>query len=125
MLLNIKRKMIYGFNIGMFILLISACSGNEKSIINHYYLSLTGESGNWIVQSYKLELSPNVFNVGNGTLTMKNQTKYTTNFIDIKVHAIIDNKDEVIQAKQITGFHNASSRSISYSKNDRSDQSRT
>ncbi|MBT2729680.1 hypothetical protein J7E63_22655 [Bacillus sp. ISL-75] len=55
------------------------------------------------MDSYKLELSPDVFNVGNGTITMKNQTTYTTDFIDIKVHATINNKNEVIQSKRITG----------------------
>jgi hypothetical protein len=34
---------------------------------------------------------------------MKKQTKYTTDFIDIKVHAIIENEDTVLQAKRIKG----------------------
>ncbi|MEI2356694.1 hypothetical protein [Mesobacillus zeae] len=98
-----KQRLGYWSGLVLFILLLSGCNSNEKSVIDHYYLSLSGESENWEVKSYKLELSPDVFNVGNGTITMKNQTMYTTDFIDIKVHAIINNENEVIQSKKIIG----------------------
>jgi hypothetical protein len=82
---------------------ISGCKNTEKTVINNYYLSLTGESETWEVKSYKVEITPEVFNAGNGTLIMKSPAKYNTDFLSIKVFAVIDNEDTVIQAKQVKG----------------------
>ncbi|MEN2467329.1 hypothetical protein [Ornithinibacillus sp. FSL M8-0202] len=45
------------FGIMLLVITLVGCS-NEPVVTNHYYYSLTGE-GEWIVNPYQLEISPN------------------------------------------------------------------
>ncbi|MFC7321520.1 hypothetical protein [Halobacillus campisalis] len=85
------------------ILVIFFLVGCEKERVNNYYLSLSGESESWEVDSYKILLKPDTLKAGNGNLTMKKKTEFNTDFFSLRVHAVIDNGNRVIQGKSIKG----------------------
>ncbi|WP_051239851.1 hypothetical protein [Pontibacillus halophilus] len=85
------------------ILLLAGCDRNDNTMRNNYYLSLSGESKNWKVDSYEVVMKPDTFKVGNGRLSMKNQTEYSTDFLSLEVYAVIDNQDRVVQEKSVKG----------------------
>ncbi len=62
-----------------------------------------GESKTWELSGYEIELTPNSSKFGNGILTMKNTTEYSSDFFSFEVHATINNKDEVMQKHQSSG----------------------
>ncbi|MFD2922175.1 hypothetical protein ACFS6F_00290 [Halobacillus naozhouensis] len=70
--------------------------------INNSYLSLSGESESWKVKSYDIEMTPNMSRAGNGKVIMKDKTNYNTDLFSIRVHAVIDNNDKIIQGKSVT-----------------------
>ncbi len=84
--------------------LLIGCSKTPE-MNNNYYLLLMGESNTWKVDSYELSITPDTLKAGNGTLTMKNETEYQTEYINMEVHAVIDNKDTVIQSTAVSGSH--------------------
>lgn len=88
----------------LFIVLISACNRNDQSEVNSY-LSLMGESETWKVEQYKMSLTPETLEAGNGILKTKDKIQYN-NYFNLEVHAVIDNDDKVIQEKKITGSGN-------------------
>ena len=98
------RKTILVTLIVMLTLLIG-CSSKTTEMNNNYYLLLTGESNTWKVDSYELSLTPETLKAGDGTLRMKNETEYQTEYFNMEVHAVIDHKDTVIQTKAVTGSH--------------------
>ncbi|CDQ20269.1 hypothetical protein [Halobacillus karajensis] len=99
-----KKGIKLSLSILLVIFLLSGCDSNEKEIVNNYYLSLTGESKSWEVDSYKILLKPDTLKAGNGNLTMKNKTGLNTDFFSLRVHAVIDNEDRVIQGKSVKGM---------------------
>ncbi|WP_245831882.1 hypothetical protein [Oceanobacillus senegalensis] len=98
-----KGKKLFSFGVLLVILLLSGCDGGEKTVESNYYLSLSGESESWKVDSYEILIKPETFDVGNGNVTMKNKTEFSTDFFSIGVYAVIDNKDTVIQRRSVTG----------------------
>lgn len=96
-----RKTFLYLFSFALFIVLLSGCTNNDKTVVNHYYLSLMGESENWKVTGYEVVITPNRFKAGDGTLVMNNKEDYYSNFLNIQVHALIEHEDKVIQAKSI------------------------
>ncbi|WFT74157.1 hypothetical protein [Halobacillus naozhouensis] len=90
------------FYLVLLIALLTGCSSNEKMTINNSYLSLSGESESWKVKSYDIEMTPNMSRAGNGKVIMKDKTNYNTDLFSIRVHAVIDNNDKIIQGKSVT-----------------------
>lgn len=96
------RNLIYIIGLILLSLLLASCNDSEKVINDHYYLTLSGESESWEVDSYKVIINPDTFSAGNGTLSMKDKNEFNSNFLDIKVHATINNQDRVVQGKSVT-----------------------
>ncbi|GGD13575.1 hypothetical protein [Pontibacillus salipaludis] len=102
-MLRKKGMKLFSFSLLAVICLLSSCVSNEKKIVNHYYLSLSGESKTWKVDSYEIIIKPETFKAGNGNLTMNKMNEYSTDFFNVKVVAVIANKDKVIQARSVSG----------------------
>ncbi|MGF2614115.1 hypothetical protein FZC84_19220 [Rossellomorea vietnamensis] len=83
-----NNKLIYPLILSL-IVILSGCNDNEKSV----YLSLTGESKTWKLTGYEMEISPESFKAGNGTLIMKDAEEYNSDSIYFEAHAIINGKD--------------------------------
>lgn len=98
-----KGVKLFSFGLLLVLLLLSGCDSNEKTVINNYYLSLSGESESWKVDFYEILIKPETFDVGNGNLTMKNKTEYSSDYLSIGVYAVIDNEDTVVQRSTVTG----------------------
>lgn len=98
-----KGVKLFSFGLLLVLLLLSGCNNSEKTVINNYYLSLSGESESWKVDSYEVLIKPETFDVGNGNLTMKNKTEYRSDYLSIGVYAVIHNEDTVIQRSTVTG----------------------
>ncbi|MBX0359551.1 hypothetical protein [Halobacillus sp. Nhm2S1] len=98
-----KGMNFFSFGLVLAIFLLSGCDSNEKAINYNYYLSLSGESESWEVDSYEIEIKPDIFKAGNGSLTMKNKTENSTDFFHLEVYAVIDNEDRLVQAKSVKG----------------------
>ncbi|ASF38958.1 hypothetical protein CEH05_07470 [Halobacillus halophilus] len=98
-----KKALIISLSIIVVITFLSGCVNNEKSTGNNFHLSLSGESENWKVSSYNILIKPDALKAGNGNLTMKNKAEFNTDFLSIRVHAVIDNEDRIIQGKSIQG----------------------
>ncbi|WP_279401564.1 hypothetical protein [Piscibacillus salipiscarius] len=64
----------------MIVSFLVSCENSEEVIKNNYYLSLSGESKNWEVDSYEVVIKPDTFSAGNGKLTMKNDKEVTSHF---------------------------------------------
>lgn len=87
--------------------ILSACRNAEdkqSSEPKTKELTLMGESENWVANSYQISLTSDVLKVGNGTLDMKGSSEYKTDYFYLKVHAVINGDDTVIQAKKVTGI---------------------
>lgn len=82
---------------------IAGCSNNESTDNDHYYFSLMGEGDEWVVKSYQIEISPESVKAGNGKLVMKGKSEYITDSYNIRVYAVYDDKEEVIQGDSVTG----------------------
>lgn len=98
-----KGMKFFSFGLVLVILLLSGCDSNEKAMKNNYYLSLSGESESWEVDSYEIEIKPDTFKAGNGSLTIKNKTDNSTDFFNLEVYVVIDNEDRLVQAKSVKG----------------------
>jgi hypothetical protein len=98
-----KAKFSQLFSLVLLILLLSGCNSNEKSVINHYYLSLMGESQTWNLTGYEVMITPENFKAGNGTLKMKNANEYITDSFQFETHAVINGKDIVVHSGSVTG----------------------
>lgn len=98
-----KRKFRPLFSLVLFILLLSGCNGNEKLIINHYYLSLMGESETWKLTDYEVVITPENFLAGNGTLYMKNENEYIVDAFHFETHAVINGEDIVVHSGSASG----------------------
>ncbi|WP_245755997.1 hypothetical protein [Halobacillus alkaliphilus] len=98
-----KKALIISLSIIVVISFLSGCDNNEKSTGNNFHLSLSGESENWEVNSYDILIKPDILKAGNGNLTIKNKAEFNTDFFSVRVHAVIDNEDRVIQGKSIQG----------------------
>lgn len=85
-----------------FVLMMSIISGcnNSENTIKSEHLSLNGESENWIVNSYEITITKDSLKAGEGTLMMKSKIK--SDYLHIKVHAVINDEDQVIQEKALT-----------------------
>ncbi|MGP4074803.1 hypothetical protein [Halobacillus sp. K22] len=98
-----KGMNLFSVGLVLVILLLSGCDSNDKTMKNNYYLSLSGESERWEVDSYEIEIKSDTFKAGNGSLTMKNETENSTDFFNLEVYAVIDNEDRLVQAKSVKG----------------------
>ncbi|MGP4070789.1 hypothetical protein [Halobacillus sp. B29] len=99
----VKGMNLFSVGLVLVTLLLSGCDSNDKPMKNNYYLSLSGESEHWEVDSYDIEIKPDTFKAGNGSLTMKNKTENSADFFNIEVYAVIDNEDKLVQAKSVKG----------------------
>ncbi|MGP4072904.1 hypothetical protein ACTWQB_10160 [Piscibacillus sp. B03] len=97
-----RTNLIYIIGLIFIVSFLVSCENSEEVIKNSYYLSLSGESKNWEVNSYEVVIMPDTFSAGNGKLTMKNDKEVTSHFFSIKVHAVINGRDEVVQGKSVT-----------------------
>lgn len=98
-----KAKFNKLFSLVFLILLFSGCNSNEKSVIDHYYLLLIGESQTWNLNGYEIMITSDSFKVGNGTLRMKNANKYISDSFQFETHAVINGEDTVVHAGSATG----------------------
>ncbi|MEC5423783.1 hypothetical protein QGM71_09795 [Virgibacillus sp. C22-A2] len=87
----------------IFLLFLSGCVETREAELKEYYLSLMGESENWKLEGYEIEITKETFMAGNGFLNMKNREKYITDSFSVEVHAVIDNVDTVIQKNGVSG----------------------
>ncbi|GAA0429964.1 MAG: hypothetical protein ACQEWU_13605 [Bacillota bacterium] len=85
----------------LLLLFLIGCDVSKSN--SNFYLSLMGESENWRLKNYEIELTDQTFRAGNGTLDMKGQEKYVTDTFYIEVHAVINEKDNIIQASVKNG----------------------
>lgn len=83
------------------ITLLFGCS--SEKINNHYHLYLMGESENWYVKDYKVELHPDTLIAGDGMVAWKGEEGLETDSFQIGAHAIINQEDHVIQRTSVSG----------------------
>lgn len=95
------KKIIYAVLFSS-ILVIAGCNAQKDN--DNYYLSLTGESDNWNLSGYEVVITPEEFKLGNGTLTMKNHNKYTSDFFHFTTHAVINNEDRTVHSGSVSGM---------------------
>lgn len=98
-----KVKWSQLFSVVVFLLLLSGCSDNEKSVVNHYYLSLIGESQAWTLTGYEVMITSENFKIGNGTLSMKNTNEYFTDSFQFSTYAVIDGTNTVVHSGSVNG----------------------
>lgn len=82
-----------------FVLILSGC--NER--VDNYYLSLMGESDNWSLTNYEIVLTQEDFKAGNGTLRIKDENEYMTDWFEFITHVVINNKDTVVHHNMESG----------------------
>ncbi|WP_085505796.1 hypothetical protein [Thalassobacillus devorans] len=99
----LKNKRIFYMLFLALVLLLSGCNGNEKSVINHFYLSMMGESETWNLTGYEVVITPENFKAGNGTLNMKNENEYIADSIHFKTHAVMNGEDIVVHSGSASG----------------------
>lgn len=98
---NFRLLQVQGLFLILFICLIAGCkNGSEK---NNYYLSFMGESESWKLKGYEVVITPETFKAGNGTLTMKGKDVYYTDYINMEVHAVINNEDKIVHSYSASG----------------------
>lgn len=85
----------------LIIALLIGCSDGE--IKNRDYLLLTGESENWYVKDYELELTADTLQAGNGQVIWKGEGELETDSFQVSAHAIINQEDRVMQRTSFTG----------------------
>lgn len=85
------------------VVFLAGCNGNEKSVMNHYYLSLMGESQTWTLTGYEVVITPENFKAGNGTLNMKNENEYIADSFHFETHAVINGEDTVVHSGSASG----------------------
>lgn len=97
------KNTIFSICLLVVITFITGCNNNEISEENNYSLLLEGESQNWKLEAYEVTISPEVRKVGNGTLTMKTNSGYKTDYLSLEIHTVIDGQDKVVHQKQVAG----------------------
>ncbi|MFD2705742.1 hypothetical protein [Salibacterium lacus] len=80
---------------------LAGCSNQEMN--SNDYLLLMGESSSWKLDEYEIEMTPESFLVGNGTIHMKNENEYLTDFFHFETHAVISGEDTVIHSGSVSG----------------------
>ena len=71
----------------------------EQSITNVF----NGESNAWELNNYEISFSTDLMEVGNGTISMKNDNNYLSDYLSYKVYATIEDKEEILQKHISTG----------------------
>ncbi|WP_332646912.1 hypothetical protein [Lysinibacillus sp. 54212] len=101
----ITRKIRFSqlFSLALFILVLTGCNSNEKSVINHYYLSLMGESESWSLTGYEVLITSDHFKAGNGTLNMKNANEYIGDSFQFRTYAVINGEDTIVHSGSVAG----------------------
>ena len=77
------------------VVLLTGCSSNEKSVSNDDLL-LMGESQTWNLTGYEVEITPEKFKAGNGTLQVKDGDNSTVDSYYFQTHIVINNIDLVV-----------------------------
>lgn len=85
-----------------FLLIVLSACGHEDSETN-YYLSLSGESDHWKLDGYEILISSDKSKTGNGTLTMKNEDKYLTDFFSFHVYTVVDGVENSLHSSSVSG----------------------
>ncbi|MGE7094307.1 hypothetical protein ACQKII_23330 [Lysinibacillus sp. NPDC048646] len=101
-----ERRFKIGILLFIFTIILFGCQNqndNAKGPKGNLFNVFTGESESWELSGYEIELTPHSSKFGNGTLTMKNTTDYSSDFFSFEVHATINNNDEVMQKHQLSG----------------------
>lgn len=62
-----------------------------------------GESDSWSLTNYEIVLTQGDFKAGNGTLRIKNEDKYMTDWFEFITHVVINNKDTVVHHNMESG----------------------
>ncbi|WP_391116985.1 hypothetical protein [Psychrobacillus sp. L3] len=96
-----KNKGILYLLITTLIVLLSGCNNSGKLVKNNYFLPLHGESQTWSLTGYEVMITPENFKAGNGTLKMKNEEKYLSDFFQFETHAVINNEDFTVHSNSI------------------------
>lgn len=92
-----KRFSLWGW-FALACLLLAACG---QKVETQLYLLLSGESENWMVENYTLQILPEMIEAGGATLWMKDPEVPSTDTILIKVQAII--RGEEVELQGISG----------------------
>jgi len=87
----------------IFILILFGCDQQADYYSEETFIVLTGESHTWELSGYEIKLTPKSFEIGNGTLTMKNTTDYLSDSFSYEVYATINEEDQLIQQHHSSG----------------------
>ncbi|MET4559838.1 hypothetical protein ABIA69_000981 [Lysinibacillus parviboronicapiens] len=101
-----KRRFKIGILLFIFTTVLFGCHNQNDNVQvpkGNLFNVFMGESKTWELSGYEIELTPNSSKFGNGILTMKNTTEYSSDFFSFEVHATINNKVEVMQKHQSSG----------------------
>lgn len=98
-----NRKLVMLIGIVLLFTAIAGCSNNESTDNYRYYFSLMGEGDKWVVNPYQIEISPESFKAGNGKIVMKGKSEYSTDTYNIRVFAVYDDEEKVIQGNSVSG----------------------
>ncbi|WP_223702123.1 hypothetical protein [Sutcliffiella deserti] len=83
------------------LIILSGCIHEETNKRDH--LVLNGESENWNLNGYEVEISAENFKAGNGILQMKNQNEYKSDFFQFRTYAAISNQDTLVHSGSVSG----------------------
>ncbi|GAA0592763.1 hypothetical protein GCM10009001_06050 [Virgibacillus siamensis] len=93
-----KRLLI---SLTFLLVVLSACNNDEST--TSYYLSLSGESNHWKLDSYEIVMSANEIKAGYGTLTMKSEDKHMADFFGFDVYTVIDGTKTTLHSGSVSG----------------------
>lgn len=85
-----------------FLLVVLSACNNEESATS-YYLSLSGESDHWKLNSYEIVMSTDEIKAGHGTLTMKGEDKHMADFFSFDVYTVIDGVKTTLHSGAVSG----------------------
>ncbi|KAA0547085.1 hypothetical protein FZW96_13975 [Bacillus sp. BGMRC 2118] len=80
------------------VVILASCSTQVKETI-----VLVGESENWRVEGYELELTPEKLKVGNGIIINKYNRDYKTDYFSFHTHVVISAQDEIVHSGSVSG----------------------
>ena|SRR5699024_7636424 len=80
---------------------LSGCIKEEPT--TNYYLSLSGESDHWKLDSYEIVMSSEETKAGYGTLTMKNEDEHMADFFSYHVYTIVDGEKNSLHSGAVSG----------------------
>lgn len=89
------------FSFSIFFIFLMGCQ--LKSIEQHYYMHLMGESENWYVKNYEIELNPEYKRAGNGTVVWKGQVPLETDSFLMRSYVLINGEAHALQGTAISG----------------------